>query len=160
MAWAFPSDLDISKNNNIWPTFIQFMSDTILSPQKQITDVQMQHTFLENWPRRQYLHSNYSRTLSYSESTLIKVSKARMLSGLVHKKLRTLESKLLMLKPVVSPILDCCSVVCFNMQYSDWFEIGSAYWTFATGLLNDSALANYMECRGLIHLYYTWPRRL
>lgn len=71
--------------------------------------------------------------LNFSENILIQVAKSRKPIGLAQRIFETLESRLLMHKIHVKPILDYCYIVCSNIRPINRLQFDNFHLTFTKG---------------------------
>lgn len=103
---------------------------------------------------------HYSNSFNFSEHAAIQVAKARKLIGLIHRTFRFPDSKLIIYKSHVRPILEYCSMICSNMRQCDRIEIENTQRIFTKRLLGSNSPLNYMERCQSLQLDPMWLRRI
>ncbi|CAH8629360.1 unnamed protein product [Schistosoma intercalatum] len=102
----------------------------------------------------------YSNSLNFSEHIIYQVSKARKLIGLIMINFNNTESRLLLYRKCILPILEYGILVYSNCRHNDLIRIEGVQRKFTKAVLGYSDNKDYYQRCQLLNLEPLWIRRI
>ncbi|CAH8481634.1 unnamed protein product [Schistosoma intercalatum] len=103
---------------------------------------------------------HYSHSLNFSEHITAKASKMRKLLGFILRNFYQNESKILLYKVCVRPIVEYCSFLFSNLRLSDILKVEGIQRDFTRKVLKTDSVIDYSSRCQILGIAPLWKRRL
>ena len=122
--------------------------------------VSLHNIHIPRLPLTTDLGLKYSSEFSFTEYIKLQVSKVKRLFGFLFRNFKAPESKILLYKLCIRPLLEFCLPIMDSVSTNDRCKIESLQRAFTKRLVSENPCISYYDRCDMFHLEPLWIRRL